>query len=115
LNQDKISNIENCKHCKTNFNPHAKPNKFLQRKVYVLVVKDLEKRARQIKDQMRPGSVTPNLSDSDAMRSRHRRGYDRSVSRERGYPPYDRDVSGGRRKGNTILDILPGFEIRSCL
>ncbi|XP_048727867.2 regulating synaptic membrane exocytosis protein 2-like isoform X4 [Ostrea edulis] len=62
------------------------------------VVRDLEERARQIKSRMRPGSVTPNLSDSEAMRSRHSRAYDRSVSRERGYPPYDRDPSRGRRR-----------------
>lgn len=62
------------------------------------VVKDLEERARQIKSRMRPGSVTPNLSDSEAMRGRHRSSYDRSISRERGYPLYDRDPSRGRRK-----------------
>ncbi|XP_052696388.1 regulating synaptic membrane exocytosis protein 1-like isoform X4 [Crassostrea angulata] len=62
------------------------------------VVRDLEERARQIKSRMRPGSVTPNLSDSEAMRGRHRSSYDRSISRERGYPLYDRDPSRGRRK-----------------
>nr|XP_022331894.1 regulating synaptic membrane exocytosis protein 1-like isoform X5 [Crassostrea virginica] len=62
------------------------------------VVRDLEERARQIKSRMRPGSVTPNLSDSEAMRIRHRSHYDRSISRERGYPLYDRDPSRGRRK-----------------
>lgn len=62
------------------------------------VVRDLEERARQIKSRMRPGSVTPNLSDSEAMRGRHRSPYDRSISRERGYPLYDRDPSRGRRK-----------------
>ncbi|XP_061180633.1 regulating synaptic membrane exocytosis protein 1-like isoform X4 [Saccostrea echinata] len=62
------------------------------------VVRDLEERARQIKSRMRPGSVTPNLSDSEAMRGRHSRTYDRSISRERGYPQYDRDLSRGRRK-----------------
>ncbi|XP_062566035.1 regulating synaptic membrane exocytosis protein 2-like isoform X4 [Saccostrea cucullata] len=62
------------------------------------VVRDLEERARQIKSRMRPGSVTPNLSDSEAMRGRHSRAYDRSISRERGYPQYDRDLSRGRRK-----------------
>lgn len=69
-------------------------------------MRDLEERARQIKSRMRPGSVTPNLSDSEAMRSRHSRAYDRSVSRERGYPPYDRDPSRGRRRGNRGLAIL---------
>lgn len=63
-------------------------------------MRDLEERARQIKSRMRPGSVTPNLSDSEAMRGRHRSPYDRSISRERGYPLYDRDPSRGRRKGN---------------
>lgn len=73
------------------------------------VVRDLEERARQIKSRMRPGSVTPNLSDSEAMRIRHRSHYDRSISRERGYPLYDRDPSRGRRKGTTNTRLLISF------
>lgn len=77
--------------------------------IFSTVVRDLEERARQIKSRMRPGSVTPNLSDSEAMRIRHRSHYDRSISRERGYPLYDRDPSRGRRKGMTNACLFISF------